>query len=404
MACVVALAGCAWVTRSSVSTGPIPVEANGPSDHPSLSQRARFVAFDSVASNLVPGDTNGVADVFVRDHQLGITPRASMATDGTQANGASRRPAISDDGRYVAFETDATNLFANDTDAKTDVVVRDLQLGTTVVASIDSNGAAITNAADHAAISGNGHVVSFDVETPVQTFCCAAIGPYVRDLVGGTTRLMPNAPLSFISTGPASIADDGSRILYGQVDPQINQFGDAYFGVAVASTGTAAIVSNVASGTLTHQSRGYFTLALSGDGGTAALVLATGSPAVGSLLLHHVGTPGLVTVLASVPAPGAIAVSDDAGVLALELRTASGDRGYAVTDPAGTAPRIVSANGFGDHLAVPLAGTDLSGDGRWIAFASSDPAIVANDANATSDVFVRSVGPSQTGPGGDQPG
>ena len=97
------LAGCAWIQRSSVSSSPDRVEGILARGQSSLSQTGRFVAFDSLANNLVAGDTNGVADVFVRDHR-GTTERVSIATDETQADGASRNAAISDDGRFVAFE------------------------------------------------------------------------------------------------------------------------------------------------------------------------------------------------------------------------------------------------------------------------------------------------------------
>ena len=116
--CVVALilvpflvTSCVWITRSSVpASSVLGTEGNRESGRPSLSQTGRFVAFDSTATNLVANDTNGVADVFVRDHRENTTERVSVTTDGAQANGASRKASISDDGRFVAFETDATNL------------------------------------------------------------------------------------------------------------------------------------------------------------------------------------------------------------------------------------------------------------------------------------------------------
>ncbi|MGB3442613.1 MAG: hypothetical protein WBA97_28045 [Actinophytocola sp.] len=76
------------------------------------SDDGRFVAFVSSATTLVAGDTNGVDDVFVRDRQSGATERMSVATGGTQGNGASRALAISGDGRYVVFNSSATNLVA----------------------------------------------------------------------------------------------------------------------------------------------------------------------------------------------------------------------------------------------------------------------------------------------------
>ena len=105
-----------------------------------MSADGRYVAFQSDASNLVPGDTNHSTDVFVRDLRSGTTRRVSVATDGTQANGDSFSPAISADGRYVAFVSDASNLVPGDTNHSTDVFVRDLRLGTTQRVSVAADG------------------------------------------------------------------------------------------------------------------------------------------------------------------------------------------------------------------------------------------------------------------------
>jgi Tol biopolymer transport system component len=85
------------------------------------------VAFESDATNLVLGDTNGAADIFVRDLPIGRTTRVSVDSLGRQANGASFNAAISADGRFVAFESDATNLVLGDTTGKRDVFFHDLR-------------------------------------------------------------------------------------------------------------------------------------------------------------------------------------------------------------------------------------------------------------------------------------
>src|SRR5689334_19603847 len=92
-----------------------------------LSADGRVLTFPSYASNLVPGDTNQSADVFARDRVRGVTERVSVATSGRQANGAvvGDWPAISANGRYVAFDSDASNLVHGDTDGSNDVFVRD---------------------------------------------------------------------------------------------------------------------------------------------------------------------------------------------------------------------------------------------------------------------------------------
>src|SRR5207302_5782749 len=102
-----------------------------------LSADGRFVAFDSAATDLVAGDTNGVSDVFVHDRQTGTTERVSVASDGTQGNGKSGLlsfafpPPLSADRRFAAFVSAATNLVAGDTNGPTDASVHNRRTGTT---------------------------------------------------------------------------------------------------------------------------------------------------------------------------------------------------------------------------------------------------------------------------------
>src|SRR5436189_117254 len=132
-------AGAQTTVRVSVASGG--TEGDDASLGSALSADGRFVAFDSDATNLVAGDTNGATDVFVHDRQTGTTERVSVASDGTQANNVSSYPALSADGRFVAFQSDATNLVVGDTNGKTDVFVHDRQTGTTARASVASGGA-----------------------------------------------------------------------------------------------------------------------------------------------------------------------------------------------------------------------------------------------------------------------
>src|SRR5204862_223877 len=94
------------------------VQSNGGSRYPSISGDGRYVAFESLGSNLVANDTNGVRDVFVRDMLTGVTTRVSTDVAGVEGDGESTDAAISPDGRYVAFESVATNLVAGDTNGK----------------------------------------------------------------------------------------------------------------------------------------------------------------------------------------------------------------------------------------------------------------------------------------------
>jgi Tol biopolymer transport system component len=127
---------------------------------PSISADGRFVAFESYASNLVPEDTNGVEDVFVHDRETGETTRASVDSSGGQADRVSMFARLSADGRYVAFMTNAA-LVWNDTNITTDIYVHDRETGQTTRASVDSNGLEGNATSNTPTISGNGRFVTF---------------------------------------------------------------------------------------------------------------------------------------------------------------------------------------------------------------------------------------------------
>jgi Tol biopolymer transport system component len=101
------------------------------SDNPSISGDGRYVAFESAASNLVESDTNAVRDIFVHDRTTAATRRVSVDSSGAEADGSSSTPSLSADGRYVVFESWATNLVADDTNSQPDIFLHDLQTGET---------------------------------------------------------------------------------------------------------------------------------------------------------------------------------------------------------------------------------------------------------------------------------
>jgi putative cell wall-binding protein len=128
-------------TTERVSVGSSGAEVHGSSGSPdgmAISANNRYVAFGSRADELVSGDTNGVNDVFLRDRVDGTTERVSVDTTGAQGNDDSYNPSMSADGRYVTFETSATNLLAADTNGNWDVFLRDLGPSTPATVTFDS--------------------------------------------------------------------------------------------------------------------------------------------------------------------------------------------------------------------------------------------------------------------------
>lgn len=175
---------------SAVSVNSAGAVGNDMSGSPDMTPDGRFVSFASSASNLVAGDTNGVGDVFVRDRLTGVTERVSVGAKGAQGDGDSNvlgigtNTAISDDGRYVAFKSEATNLVRGDRNANTDVFVRDRVAGTTERVSVDNAGRELAGGGDQPAISPDGRYVAF-----VTLDLDANFSPdvYLRDRLAGTT-------------------------------------------------------------------------------------------------------------------------------------------------------------------------------------------------------------------------
>ncbi len=125
-------------TRLSVSSGG--GQANDESNNPFISSSGRFVVFDSKAANLVSGDTNAKRDCFLLDRQTNILERVSLGNGSVQGDGDCRSPVVSDDGRFVAFESNASNLTAVTGNGKFQIYLRDRTLGTTVCISTGAGG------------------------------------------------------------------------------------------------------------------------------------------------------------------------------------------------------------------------------------------------------------------------
>lgn len=216
-------------TRVSVdSTGK---QANGGSggygsSPPRMSADGRFVAFASYASNLVLGDTNRTWDVFVHDRQLGKTTLVSKSSAGKLGNSVSNYPSISADGRYVAFTSWASNLVTGDTNNYGDVFVHDRQSGTTALVSKSSAGEQGNLTSKYPAISGNGRFVAFvsDADNLVFEDNNAGIDAFVRDLkTGQTTRVSVDSAgggesRSRIKDFPA-ISGDGRYVSFATAAP-----------------------------------------------------------------------------------------------------------------------------------------------------------------------------------------
>lgn len=182
----------------NVSTAGVP--GNTGALNPDISADGRFAVYESDASNLVENDT-GERDIFLRDRALGTTTRVSVATNGAQANWDSVWPAISGNGRFVAFSSQASNLTSDDTNGDTDVFVRDLLTGALSLVSITNSGAKGNALSGPAVVSGDGTIVAF--------------GSWASNLVEPDHNGNPDILFARrLNTAPFAIPFDSGRVLY----------------------------------------------------------------------------------------------------------------------------------------------------------------------------------------------
>ncbi len=220
-------------TTERVSIDSSGAQANGESYAYSISPDGRFVAFSSDATNLVPGDLGGFYDVFLRDRRTSTTELVSVSSSGAQGNGHSYNSSVSADGRFVAFLSDASNLVQGDTNQFTDVFVRDRASGTTERVSVGMNGQTNWYTSWYTpAVTPDGRYVAFDWS--VCDACSRDV--YVRDRQVGTTELVsasPSGGWGNDESGGQSISDDGRYVAFGSlasnlVSGDTNGWGDVF--------------------------------------------------------------------------------------------------------------------------------------------------------------------------------
>ena len=212
-------------TNERVSISSDAAQGNGTSDTPYISYNGRYVAFSSGASNLVPGDSNAAIDIFVRDRSLGTTERVSVDSAESQANSASGAPSISPDGRFVAFRSNATNLVPGDTNGFTDMFVRDRMLGVTVRVNVSSSGTQANDGSAQVWISGDGRFVAFDsfASNLVTGDTNGVLDVFVRDRDTDADGIFDEPGAA--STARMSVRDNGGQASFRSAYPVISANG-----------------------------------------------------------------------------------------------------------------------------------------------------------------------------------
>jgi Tol biopolymer transport system component len=365
-----------------VSIAPPSLSGNFGSYSPSISGDGRYVAFSSDATNLVASDVNGKRDVFVVDRTAGTTALVSTAGSSGAANDASDLPSISSDGRYVAFESKASNLVLQDSNGVADVFVRDLVGGNTIRVSTDSDGEAGTKPSSSSSLSGDGRYVAFQSNANLASGCDTdSARVFVKDLATGATVLA-----SIDASGNPSVGFLGSIS------------GDGRF-VAFAS-GNDSFVRDMAGGGLVSLDGGFYGSSwgaptLSGDGryvvfgSTASGLVPDDTDTAVDLFRYDLlgGTTARVTGAGS--NPRSPTVSSDGRYVAFEDVRGDMIADVFVKDMVeGTARRVATeCGGYAPglyQLGVPC----ISDDGRFVAYQSPSNTMASPDTNNAADVFL----------------
>lgn len=260
------------LTRASTASDGS--QGNAASLRPQLSGDGRYVVFDSAATNLVAGDTNGKLDVFRHDRVTGETLRISVSTAGAQGTGQSADAHISEDGNLVAFTSNAFELVANDANGVSDIFVRNVAAGTTTRVSTSTLGGDAELDSTTPVISGNGRYVAFlsMASNLVANDGNGARDVFLRDLVAGTTTRMNVTSTGGEATGGIasmpSISRDGRFVAFLSTAPNL---------VTPASSSSQLLVHDTQTLTTTRSngSAGLIWARLSGDGRYAAAFFGT---------------------------------------------------------------------------------------------------------------------------------
>jgi len=347
-------------TLDIVSADSNEVQANLSSNMPAISSDGRFVTFFSAATNLAPGDTNTMLDVFVRDRAAGTTECASVSNSGAFGNNSSQTPDISADGRYVVFTTNATNFSPSDTDAAyADIYLRDRTAGTTTLVSVSSSGVKGDRGSDMPAISATGRYVVF--RSASSNFGVTLISQqiFLRDLATGVTEC--------VSLGPGGVVANGQCTA-----PDVSADG-RFVSFMSEATNLVSGDTNSCQDIFVRDRLAGITLRIS--------VATDGTQGNANSNLPKMANDGSLVAFQS--AASTLVPGDTNGKTDIFVRNLT----------SGVTTRISTAadGAQGDNHCLYLS---VTSDGRYVAFASIASNLTPGDTNNQYDIFVKDL---QTG-------
>ena len=391
---------------------------NGDSISGHVSTNGQFVVFQSDASNLVPNDANGATDIFIRDRVAGTTTLVSVSTNGGPANGASTDPVMTPDGRFVAFISSASNLVPNDTNGIPDVFVRDLVAGTNFLVSAGALPPAGSTNPIMATpvITPDGRYVAFFSSAKNLVPAVPNTSPgevYVCDRMAGTMTWASTNAAAIVSPMPGSskvtayhprLSDDGRYVAFKAGTNIVS--GAAVILQFDSIAGTTAVVNANGFGCSIDLDDNDGP-EMTPDGRFIAFDRHEGTLISGSSSVHVWDSQSATDILISDNGSGVAAntisqapvISPDGKFVAFlsnitNLTGNSISNGFHVylrnLQSSTTQLADADTNGVGSTDDY-LSSLSLSADGRYVAFSSPDGSLVSLDKNRATDVFVRDL-------------
>lgn len=355
-----ATVGCADIPAVRASVGPRGRQPDGGSGAPSISGNGRFVAFHSVATNLVRGDTNERPDIFVYDRETRETSRVSVATNGTQGDHISASLSISRTGRFVVFGSLATNLVRRDTNGMPDAFLHDRDTGRTVIVSVSSTGQQGRNlGSGQPAVSARGRFVAF-------------VG-YPSNLVPGDTNGKPDI---FVRDRRAGTT---TRVSVSSSGVQANRQSGTYSGPDISADGRYVVFESDARTLVKGDTNGWKDVFLHDRWTHRTTRVSVGAGrAQGDNASYWPSISGDGRYVAFSSRASNLVDDDENDAWDVFVR----DRKTGVTtlESRSTAGALVNDGG-----SSPM----ISGNGRFVTWGSYADNLVPGDTNGVADVFVR---------------
>jgi Tol biopolymer transport system component len=367
---------------------------SGDSSPSALSDDNRYVLFESFASDLVSGDANGAGDVFVRDLTLGTTLLVSVNTNGVPGNGRSYSAAMTPDGRYIAFVSAASDLVSDDTNGISDVFVRDMQSGTTARASVGAMRLNIGSRSEDPLLSADGRYVAF-VSTATN------LAPPAAGLSAGSApgdiyvRDLGGGQTTCVSSNARTIVPSASSLpCLNHVISSDGQWVVFTCGGYVlrynAQTGVTTVINSAALGQAAIE--GAPTVDMTPDGRFVVFLSSAGTTVY--------RWDGQTSNTVSIVLPGVCYEPrlDPSGryvTVCSFAATNAGMTGWNVYrwDAQMGTTNILNVDAFATAFPIaPFSVPSVSTNARVVAFDCRDTSIVSNDNNHAYDVVVRDLG------------